>query len=317
VNGLYDSNIAGTLSGQQTFPTGTFYRMDTNGDGTAFGRGTANIAGRNFAFYVVDAARIKFIGTDFPSELLGEAFAQQNIAFNDSSLVGDYAFLIDGLNSGSPIATSGRFTADRAGNIANVIVDENHNGAVTLLPVGTVTGAAYSVDTNGFGGGLLQWTDTTAGTFSFIFYLISPTQAVLQETDSGIVSDGMFTAQTATPITTTSMAGDYAFVWTGVNSSGDETDFAGQLTLDSSGGFSGLLDSNRFATTTSTQVFDALINGNLTLSGNGLGANTFNVTEVSPADTFHFTAYIVDQNRIFVVCTDTNRVLSGRLTRQP
>jgi hypothetical protein len=317
VNGLYDSNVAGTLSGQQTFPTGTFYRMDTNGDGTAFGRGTANIAGRNFAFYVVDATRIKFIGTDFPSELLGEAFAQQNIAFNDSSLAEDYAFLIDGLNSGSPIATSGRFTADRAGNIASVVVDENHNGAVTLLPVGTVTGAAYAVDTNGFGGGLLQWTDTTAGTFSFIFYLISPTQAVLQETDSGIVSDGMFTAQTATPITTASMAGDYAFVWTGVNSSGDETDFAGQLALDSSGGFSGLLDSNRFATTTSTQVFDALINGNLTLSGNGLGANSLNVTEVSPADTFHFTAYIVDQNRIFVVCTDTNRVLSGTLTRQP
>ena len=316
VNGLYDSNIAGTLSGQQTFPTGTFYRMDTNGDGTAFGRGTANIAGRNFAFYVVDATRIKFIGTDFPSELLGEAFAQQNIAFNDSSLVGNYAFLIDGLNSGSLIATSGRFTADGAGNIANVIADENHNGAVTLLPVGTVTGT-YAVDANGFGGGLLQWTDTTAGTFSFIFYLISPTQAVLQETDSGIVSDGLFTAQTATPITTASMAGDYAFVWTGVNSSGDETDFAGQLTLDSSGGFSGLLDSNRFATTTSTQVFDALINGNLTLSGNGLGANTLNVTEVSPADTFHFTTYIVDQNRIFVVCTDTNRVLSGTLTRQP
>ena len=317
VNGLYDSNIAGTLSGQQTFPAGTFYQMDTNGDGTAFGRGTANIAGRNFAFYVVDATRVKFLGTDFPSELVGEAFAQQNIAFNDSSLVGEYAFLIDGLISSSPIATSGRFTADGAGNITNIIADENHNGAVTLLPVGTVTGATYVVDANRFGGGVLQWTDTTAGTFSFIFYLISPTQAVLQETDSGIVSDGIFTAQTATPITTASMAGDYAFVWSGVNSSGDETDFVGQLTLDSSGGFRGLLDSNRFATTTSTQVFDAVINGNLTLSGNGLGANTLNVTEVSPADTFHFTAYIVDQNRIFVLCTDTNRVLSGTLTRQP
>jgi hypothetical protein len=64
-------------------------------------------------------------------------------------------------------------------------------------------------------------------------------------------------------------------------------------------------------------VFDALINGSLTLSGNGTGANTLNVTEVNPADTFHFTAYIVDQNRIFVVCTDTNRILSGTLTRQP
>jgi len=316
VNGLFDSNIAGTLSGQQSFPSGTFYQMDTNGDGTGFGRGTANIAGRNFAFYVVDATRIKFIGTDFPSALAGDAFAQQNTLFNDGSVRGDYAFLIDGLNSSSPITTAGRFTADGAGNVTDIFADENNNGAVTLVPQGTVTGA-YAVDANGFGGGSLTWTDTTAGTFSFIFYLISPTQAVFEQTDSNIVSDGVFGAQMTSPITSASMAGDYAFVLSGVNSSGNEEDFVGQLTLDPSASFSGLLDSNRFATTTSQQVFDALINGSLTLSGNGTGANTLNVTEVSPADTFHFTAYIVDQNRIFVVCTDTNRVLSGTLTRQP
>ena len=247
---------------------------------------------------------------------MGDAFAQQNTLFNDGSVRGGYAFLIDGLNSSSPITTAGRFTADGAGNVTDIFADENNNGAVTLLPQGTVTGA-YAVDANGFGGGSLTWTDTTAGTFSFIFYLISPTQAVFQETDSNIVSDGVFGAQTTSPITSASMAGDYAFVLSGVNSSGNEEDFVGQLTLDSSASFSGLLDSNRFATTTSQQVLDALIHGSLTLSGDGTGANTLNVTEVNPVDTFHFTAYIVDQNRIFVVCTDTNRVLSGTLIRQP
>src|SRR5256885_118259 len=166
----------------------------------------------------------------------------------------------------------------------------------------------------------LTWTDTTAGTFSFIFYLISPTQAVFQETDSGIVSDGIFTAQTASVITAPSMAGDYAFGWSSVDSSVNEEDFVGQLTLDPSGHFSGLLDSNRFSTTTSRQVFDALINGSLALNGDGLHDNTLNVTEVSPADIFNLTAYIVDQNRIFVVAADINnssRVLSGTLTRQP
>ena len=319
VNGLYDSNIAGALSGKQNFPAGAFYQMDTNGDGAAFGRGTANIAGRNFAFYVVDATRIKFIGTDFPSALVGEAFAQDTTAFNDSSFHGNYVFLIDGLNSGSPIATSGRFTADGGGNLTDVIADENNNGVIMLLPQGTVSGT-YAVDGDGFGGGALTWTDTSAGTFSFIFYLISPNQAVFQETDSNIVSDGMFMAQTTTPISAASMAGDYAFVWSGVNSNGEEIDFVGQLTLDQSGAFTGLLDSNRFSTSTSTQVFDALINGNLALDTNGLGANTLNVTEVTPADTFHLTAYIVDQNRIFVVAADTNnpnRILSGTLVRQP
>src|SRR5262249_53973488 len=37
LNGLFDSNIAGTLSGQQSFPAGASYQMDNNGDGTAFG----------------------------------------------------------------------------------------------------------------------------------------------------------------------------------------------------------------------------------------------------------------------------------------
>jgi hypothetical protein len=39
-NGLFDSNIGGTLSGQQLFPAGASYRLDTNGDGTTFGRAT-------------------------------------------------------------------------------------------------------------------------------------------------------------------------------------------------------------------------------------------------------------------------------------
>jgi len=55
--GLFDSNEAGTLSGQQPFPFGAFYKLDTNGDGINFGRGTANIAGHIFAYYIVDATR--------------------------------------------------------------------------------------------------------------------------------------------------------------------------------------------------------------------------------------------------------------------
>ena len=76
--GLYDSNEAGTPSGQQLFPAGALYQFDhTFGKS---GRGVANIAGHNFAFYVVDATRLKLVGTDFPEVFSGEAFAQQSIA---------------------------------------------------------------------------------------------------------------------------------------------------------------------------------------------------------------------------------------------
>ena len=60
-NGLFDSNVAGTLSGQQLFPAEAYYQLDTSGDGKTFGRGTANIGGKSLVFYIVDATRLKFI----------------------------------------------------------------------------------------------------------------------------------------------------------------------------------------------------------------------------------------------------------------
>jgi hypothetical protein len=311
--GVFDSNIAGTLSGQQPFPAGAFYRVDTNGDGSAFGRGTANIAGQAFAFYVVDTTRVKFIGTGFPTALIGDAVAQQNIAFNTASLGGSFTFLIGGSSSSGSIATAGRFTADGGGKITNVVLDENNNGGITLLPNGTVTGS-YTVDGNQLGGGTLTWTDTKSGTFAFIFYLISPTQAVIQETDSSIVSDGGFSAQTTTPISATAVAGDYAFGWSGVSK--DAEDFAGQFTVTSSGSLTGKIDFNEFAT--GKQFFDIPISGNLALSGDGTQANTFTVNlQSTPAATFHFTAYVVNQNTTLLVGVDSNRVIVGTMTRQP
>src|ERR1700737_4506492 len=315
--GLFDSNVAGTLSGQKPFTSS--YQVDTNGDGTTYGRGTANIAGHAFAFYIVDATRIKFIETSFPSVLVGDAYAQQAVPFAPNSLLGSFAFSIGGSTHGGPIATAGRFTADGVSIISGIVADENNAGTLTLLPKGTVSGN-YTVDANQLGGGTMTWTDTTAGTFQFIFYLISPTQAVFQETDTNIVSDGTFSAQTTTPITLASMAGDYTLTWGGFNN-GNEKDFVGQLTLTSSGGFTGLLDSNQFSLTTTTQVSNAVINGNLNLAGDGTAANTFTVNEVTPADTFTFTAYIVSQNTVLVVRSevpvtgDPTRVIVGRWVR--
>jgi len=315
-NGLFDSNIAGVLSGQQVFPAGAFYAVDANSDGTNFGRGTANIGGRNYAFYVVDATRLKMIGTDFPSLLVGDAFAQQNVAFNVGSLSGGYAFLLGGMSTSGSVASAGRFTADGGGNLTDVITDENNAGGITQLPSagGTVTGT-YTVDTNTFGGGELTWTDSSSGTFTFIFYLISPTQAVFQETDSNLTSDGSFFAQTTSPITTASLAGDYAFNWSGTST--DEEDYIGQFTLSSgAGNFSGLADLNEFAT--GKQTFDAAVNGTLALNGNGAGANPFTANlGTAPARTLAFTAYVVSANTMFVVGTDTNRVVAGSVVRQP
>ncbi len=315
--GLFDSNEAGLASNQQLFPTGAFYRLDTNGGGTNFGRGTANIAGHNFAFYIVDATRLKLLGTDFPDAFSGEAFAQQNISFTAASLNSGFAFLLGGSSSTGPIATAGRFTADGAGNLSGLFLDENNNGTVTLLPSqgGTTTGT-YTVDTNGLGGGTATWTDTKAGTVTFIFYLISPTEAVFQETDSKITSDGTFLAQTAGPISAAGLAGNFAFIWSGVSS--DEEDFVGQLKLTSASGnnASGIMDFNEFGA--GKQFFNIQFSGPLTITAPGTGPNTLTLTTTFPSPTtLNFTAYAVDSNTVFLVGVDTNRVLAGSIARQP
>jgi hypothetical protein len=313
-NGLFDSNVAGVLSGQQILPAGAFYAVDPNSDGTNFGRGTASLAGDTYVFYVVDSTHIKLLGVDFPSALAGEAFAQSGIAFNVGSLTGSYALLLGGSSTSGTIATAGRFTADGGGNITNVLLDENNSGGITQLPNGAVTGT-YAVDSNQFGGGSLTIADTTSGTFTFIFYLISPTQAVFQETDSTITSDGTFAAQSTSTITTASLAGDYAFGWSGTATA--EQDFAGALTLASgTGNFTGLVDLNDFAT--GKQTFDASVTGNLVLAGDGTGANTLTSNiGTTPAATLKFTSYVVDLNTLLVVGIDTDRVIAGTVIRQP
>lgn len=316
-SGLYDSNEGGTLSGQQVFPPGSSYKLDPNF--ASSGRGLATLAGRNLVFYIVNATRILLLGTDFPSALVGEARAQQNLSYSVSSLNGSFVFQLGGASAKGAIASAGRFAADGAGNVTSVMLDENNNGALTALPgaTSTITGS-YTVDANGLGGGTLTWTDSAAGTFTYIFYLASPTRAVFQETDSRITSDGLFLAQTAGSLTVAAMAGNHAFGWTGVTS--DEVDITGQFGLSpaASAKASGLMDFNAFPA--GFQYFDVPLAGALTLSGNPAGRNSFSLSSNSttfPASTFNFSAYIADSNTVLLVGTDSTRVLTGTTQRQP
>ncbi len=317
LNGLFDSNTAGVLSGQLAFPNGAFYQLDA-----AFpqsGRGTANIAGKNLTFYIVDSTRLKFLSSnlDFPEALVGDAIAQLSTSFDITSLNGPFAFLLGGGSTAGPTSTAGRFTTDGAGNLTAIVIDENNNGGLTPLPSsgGTVTGS-YTVDANHFGGGTASWTDSKSGTFSFIFYLASPTKAVFQETDNNITSDGSFRAQTSGPLTASSLAGNYAFNWNGVSTG--EDDFVGQMaiTTTATSNITGAMDFNLFGL--GKQFFNYPFNGSLTLGTDPTGRNTLMVTTApSPQTTYKFSAYAVDPNTTFLVGVDTSRVIAGMNTRQP
>lgn len=313
--GRMDTNIGGSLNGPLSFASAS-YSSDPADVASldSFGRGLANIAGNNFVFYIVDGTRVMFLGTDFPAALVGEADAQQDVVFSNASLNGSYAFMIGGAQSlgfgaFGPIATAGRFTAD-SGNLSALTLDENNDGIVTQIR--DETGSSYTVDAVGDGRGTATF-NTSAGTpFTFVFYLMSPTQAVLQETDSNVTSNGSLQAQTEAPYTTASLAGDYAFRWNGVSS--DEEDFVGRLTLSNTGVPSGGMDLNEFAT---AQLFpDIPLNGTITLGPDPAGFNMLTVTAPSLPATFDFTLYVVNQKQAFVVGTDSDRVVAGAQSGQ-
>jgi hypothetical protein len=332
-SGVADVNDDFTASGQLPV-TGTFTRDATYG--STFGRGTATFAVNgstlNFAFYTVGAGRIRMLRTDFPAASIGDAIAQTGtIATATSGLTGSFAFIMGGSNLIGADVRAGRVTLS-SGAVSNVELDDDNSSASgsgnsnhAAIPEGTISAASYTIDPSGDGRGTLTFNDSSAGTFSFIFYLSSPTQAVIQDVSTGsttlpiVVSDGSMQMQTGNPFTTAGEAGNWAFNWSGESVNGNtgsfgEEDFVGQYTQTSSGSISGGVDFTELSA--SSVVTNGAFTGTMTIAGDGTLRNTYSVTlATSPAATLNFAAYVVDANTIFVVGVDTHRTITGSILR--
>src|ERR1700731_1521459 len=171
VGGIFTSDASGTLT------TGL---DDSNDNGvivtndpmtgsipmTSTGRGTATLntskGALTFAYYVVDANHLKFVGTNTFPALGGEAFRQLG-TFNNASVSGPFAFTLAGadLLSRNPFAAGGVLTSNGAGNLANGVEDINDAGFVSTNVPFTGT---YTMVANGRGTMNLV---TTAGNFTF------------------------------------------------------------------------------------------------------------------------------------------------------
>lgn len=330
--GLFDSNDAGSLLSAQGIPAGGIYQMDPT-NGTNFGRGTMSFAGNSFIFYMVDGTHLKLIENDGQFATFGDALQQSTtLATQNSGFKGDFTFLIGGsavLGTAGPVTRAAAFTADGVGNVGAIALDDNNAGTHKAITGSTtITNAIYDIDTAHAGSGRGTSTFTASGnpslgTFSFVFYLISPTQAFLQDTSNGIVGDGTMFAQTGS-FTGPGLAGNFIFDWSGIvlGSSQNltfEEDFVGQYALASSGAISGVVDFVELGSSTRNPAFlNQALTGTLTLSGNGLGSNDYTVTTGgSPQTTFHFKAYIANPDLLLLVGVDDNRVIAGSTSFQP
>jgi hypothetical protein len=303
--------------------------MDTT-NGPTFGRGVASIAGLNFAFYIVDATRIKFLETDFPAITLGDAVVQTGtIPTTTAALSGSFALVLAGSSISGNDVRAGRLTLSGGTIGVNTLQmdDDDSSGSGsgnsnhTAIPAGAISAATYAIDSAnpGTGRGTLTFTDSSAGTFSFIFYLISSTHGFIQDNSAGIVADGSMQAQTGNPYTSAAEAGNWAFNWSGTSINGTtggfgEEDFLGQYTLSSSGSASGAVDFTEISA--GSVVTNAAISGMLTINSDGTGRNGYSITlATSPSTTLNFAAYFIDPNTMLVVGTDTHRVIAGTVVR--
>jgi hypothetical protein len=326
--GVVDINDNFTPSGELPITGATFVIDSANGP--AFGRGTATLSAGgttfNYAVYVVNAGRLRVMRTDFPAASIGDAIAQTGtIPTTAAGVTGSFVFSLGGSSLSGADVRTGRATFS-GGNLSNILMDDNNSSASgsgnsnpVPIPNGTLSATTYTIDPSGNGRGTMTFTDSKKGTYSFIYYLSSPTQGVIQDVSNGLTSDGSLNAQTGGPFTASATGGNWAFNWSGLSINSKtgilaEEDFVGQYSQDTSGNITGGVD---FTELSANEVQTGVAaSGMLSITGDGTGRNGYSITlQTSPTATLNFSAYYISPNQIMVVGTDTHRVISGVLQR--
>ncbi len=320
-SGVLDSNDGNNgPSGPVSLSTQGAFEMDPT-YGPTNGRGIATFAGYSYAFYIVDNTRIKFIEEDANGGSSGDAVLQSGtIPTTTAAFTGSFVYLTggDSLSTMGADASVARFTIIGSGTIGAIAYDENNagtnNGDIHITQGTNISNANYAIDTTypGSGRGTFTFTDSTHGTFSYVFYLVSPTSGVIQDVSTNIIADGTLLGQSGSPFT---LAGNYAYNWNGVNNiSFNEEDFIGLFTLasTSTNNITGVLDGTVIGARAGNSYPDNGTKGTLTITSDGTASNPFIIVAGSPlSTTFTSVAYIVDANTVLILDTDTNQVLAG------
>jgi hypothetical protein len=216
--GLEDVDDNGTLT-SSAVATFSYQSVATNG------RGLATLNGASYSFYMVSAARAKFISLTGSLVVAGEAIQQAGGGFNSTSLGGNLLLITNGTSTAGPISTTATFfSTPSSGAITDGLLNQNNSGDVTPPNGGVFTGT-YTVAANGRG------TASFTSGETYVFYLSGQAQAVIQETDSTAVADGTLLGLTGGPFQTSNLSGGYALQLTVDRGRHGEQDAVGQLNL--------------------------------------------------------------------------------------
>ena len=333
--GIDDQNDNGTLTPTGTVLTGSFTSDPQNANTlSGSGRGLVTINGEIFAFYIVDATRVRLIsvassGGAAADMLTGDAVLQASVPASPS---GSFAFLVAGsdLNARNGLIRVGRFDVSGS-TVGKILLDVNDAGNEIEHTTFTSSTPSVNYDTT-TGRGVVSFSASTLLQYSFVFYLSSSTSGVIQDvspSDTSPVSqvaDGSIAAQTGGPFTSSNITGPYAMNWSGLVTSGgqfantDEEDLLAQETstsLNLTGTydlfqFTGLSLGTNLGSTGSINF-----NGGDGSGGDGKSP-TMNVN-LSNASAIHMVVYFVNPQLAFFANRDNNgasRIVAGILKAQ-
>jgi len=328
--GSFDDNDNTTLSNGNFTGTLATDPLNPQEPITNSGRGIALIAGQNFAFYIVDSNRIRFISTNL-GMLSGDAVLQSNsIPASLSAINSSFAFIVAGSSPNGGLTRVGRFTASGA-TLSKMLMDVNDSTdeiQFNNLSNGSVTD--YDAAT---GRGAFSFEDSNSTTYSFVFYLSSANTGVLQDVSPSntagfarVVADGSIGTQSGSPFTSSNISGTYAMNWSGlVVASGtfqDEEDLLARVTV-SNLSLTGTADMFQFTSPNLTPQFDFGVGGSITIAGDGTSSAsgqrnnmTINLNNAAP---IHLVVYFVNPELAFFANRDNNgtpRIVAGLLKTQ-
>jgi hypothetical protein len=322
LSGIADDNdgavVNGGLAGAAPESISGNYAADGTqpNDLASFGRGDFSIGGLSGVFYIVGPNEVMLMETTSGGTLLGTALLQSSVPTTTAEINGGFVYAMGGSGSGVPFTRGGKFSAS-GGALSSVIVDNNNGGQIFDLT--GASGATYTIDPSGNGRGTISFTVSGfKDAFTYVFYMVSPTQAFVQDQSLGVIEDGTMLAQGTGTISDTSLAGNYAINWSGVtntNAGFGEEDVVGATTLNSEA-LNGTVDINDFGP--GGEATGITLTGTVKLNSDPTSRNAITFNLATPAAT-PITAfgYVAANNNILFVCTQKNvRIMVGVLTPQ-
>jgi hypothetical protein len=240
----------------------------------------------------------------------GSGTATVTVVFSAATLSGQYTFSYVGEDAGGFLAVAGSFTVNGSGLITSGV--EDVNSAATGIQENPISGGSLAV---GPDGRTIATVTTGQGTVTWQVTLISEQHALLVRFDSSATGSGTIDQATPSDFSNGSIANNYSFGISGVDSSNTPMAIAGRFFSDGAGTFpinSAIQDVNDGGKVTQA---DLSLHGNiLSPVDSGTGRGTLELISTVPGTgTLTFAFYIIDSTHFKLVEIDTGSapVLAG------